>query len=278
MALKGADISATYQDWVHVNKSGAGLPDHAGAEAALYLDDGAGGVDQILGRTAVRHWLDPHPDAASFAETWEFSTKGTMTQGQLEAAGWTFTNCSGSVTNGILWLTTAASPAGFANASLAVSLSGDFNFIAASCFTDGFSNSQTIASGTITGGVGVGDSSGNVAHHVYSSVVTGKGRIKKYINGAYSTGAGTLTDADTQDAQTWCHIHRISGTIYLSGGPVWPHTQIQPTQTGQDTYQGWATQTTVSDSRTFDKIFLSPTSGTPWGNARHGFFLLRRFQ
>ena len=125
MALKGSDISATYQDWVHVNKAGAGLADHAGAEAALYLDDGAGGVDQICGRTAVRHWLDPDPDA--IAGTWEFSTYGNATQAALETAGWTFTNCTASATRGVLEIVSAGS--NNVRAGIVVNLAGDFDYV-----------------------------------------------------------------------------------------------------------------------------------------------------
>ena len=125
MALKGSDISATYQDWVHVNKAGAGLADHAGAEAALYLDDGAGGVDQICGRTAVRHWLDPDPD--TIAGTWEFSTYGDANQAALESAGWTFTNCTGAVDRGLLVLTSTGSED--IRADITVSLTGDYDFV-----------------------------------------------------------------------------------------------------------------------------------------------------
>ena len=73
MALTGNTVQSTYLDLVQLEKSGAGLPSHAGKEAAVY--DGSGA--QILGRTAVRHWLDPDPDA--IAGTWEFSTTGDMT-------------------------------------------------------------------------------------------------------------------------------------------------------------------------------------------------------
>ncbi len=47
-ALTGNTVQSTYLDLVQLGKSGAGLPSHAGKEAALY--DGSGA--QILGRTA----------------------------------------------------------------------------------------------------------------------------------------------------------------------------------------------------------------------------------
>ena len=126
MTLENTDISARYKDVVQLEKSGLGLPSHAGKEAAVY--DGSGA--QILGRTAVRHWLDPHPDAASFAETWEFSATGDMTQAALETAGWAFdVGTSGSVSGGVLKITNNG--AGLEGVRLTCSFDGDFDVIAA---------------------------------------------------------------------------------------------------------------------------------------------------
>ena len=121
MALTGNAVKDTYLDLVQLEQSGAGLPSHAGKEAALY--DGSGA--QIVGRTAVRHWLDPDPDAIS--GSWEFSTYGDANQATLEAAGWTFSGCSGVVSNGVLILT--ATGTGRAVAETTVSLSGDFDYV-----------------------------------------------------------------------------------------------------------------------------------------------------
>jgi hypothetical protein len=122
-ALTGNAIKDTYLDVVQLGKSGAGLPSHAGKEAALY--DGSGA--QILGRTAVRHWLNPDPDAIS--GTWEFSTLGDKTQAQLEALGWTFSRCTAVVANGQMVLTSSENSNNI-RAELVVSLNGDFDYIA----------------------------------------------------------------------------------------------------------------------------------------------------
>ena len=124
MALTGNKVKDTYLDLVQLEQSGAGLPSHAGKEAALY--DGSGA--QIVGRSAVRNWLDPHPDASSFAETFEFSTTGDMNQTALETAGWTFSNCTAAVSGGTLWITASAST--ISQAYLTVNFAGDFDVVA----------------------------------------------------------------------------------------------------------------------------------------------------
>ena len=275
MALKGADISATYQDWVHVNKAGAGLADHLGAEAALYLDDGAGGVDQICGRTAVRHWLDPHPDAAAFAETWEFSTKGTMTQGALETAGWTFENCTASVSNGALWLSAPTGTA-IARASIAVSLDGDFDFTFVPCYGDRYSDLVYVNS--LLGFGGVGDTVSDVAHYLGSSTVNPRARTVTQINGTWAGLAGTGANLENYSNPVICRISRVSGTVYLSGGNPWP-SSLTRNDDPATTNSGWY-RTQVSDATTFNKFFLTPNLGAvSSGSAKRcGFLYIRRFQ
>ena len=276
MAIKGSDISATYQDWVHVNKAGAGLTDHAGAEAALYLDDGAGGVDQILGRTAVRHWLDPHPDAAAFAETWEFSTKGTMTQGQLETAGWTFTNCTGVVSNGMLWIT--ASSAAISHASIVVSLAGDFDLLVGVAPPYSFGDFTTTSG--IIGGFGIADTANDVSHQVcMKNLTANSSRIVRY-NDTFSTlSGGTSAEGAFNSAHGFvARINRISGTIDLSGGGGWPHTWLK-NASGEFGQEGYYYSSTVADADTITRIFLCQTTGGgTTSGSKTGFYFLRRFK
>ena len=272
MALKGADISATYQDWVHVNKAGAGLADHAGAEAALYLDDGAGGVDQICGRTAVRHWLDPHPDAASFAETWEFSTTGDMTQGQLETAGWTFSNCSGLVSNGMLWLTATANAR--AKAYLTVSLSGDFDFTASSIF--GQSYGQLYPGVTRGGGVGVGDPTVDVIHFSEIAHQDGNPVVIKRVNGDWDDHNGTETFTSCQGATPMVlRVSRVGGTVYVTGGTI-----TSPMVEDDTSFRnaGWVPAATAVDATTFTRLALPMTYTASAIGDVVGFYFLRRFQ
>ena len=269
MALTGNTVQSTYLDLVQLEKSGAGLPSHAGKEAALY--DGSGA--QILGRTAVRHWLDPHPDAAAFAETWEFSTKGTMTQGQLETAGWTFSGCTASVSGGILWLTSAADWA-YSTASLVVSLSGDFDIVIFPTTTADYELSNADNTYYIGGG-GVADTVGDACHHAYTQTVNGYGRVNTIKTGTYSTLSGTAATANVYAA--FCtRISRVSGTIYLCGGQGFPSSRIIPDDI-TPANDGWTSPASVDDSTTFNRVFLS-TAGGASKAAKCGFYFLRRFQ
>ena len=278
MALTGNTVQSTYLDLVQLEKSGAGLPSHAGKEAALY--DGSGA--QIVGRTAQRHWLDPHPDAASFDETWEFSTTGDMTQGQLESAGWTFKDCSGSVSNGIFWLSgvTGGAAANWAHASLSVSLSGDFDLLISPLLPIGYADNQGPIENVQYGGVGVAIVSGNDAHHVYGRFVNGYGFNYRYTAGAWDVGGGSETNGISYAPPSMIRISRVSGTVYLYGAVGEGASPVMVPDDTAPQNNGWTTAATVSDSQTFDKIFLAPgrrVSSAVSGQTC-GFRFLRRFQ
>lgn len=255
-ALTGNTPGSTYLDLVQLGKSGAGLPAHAGKEAALY--DGSGA--QILGRTAVRHWLDPHPDAASFAETWEFSTTGDMTQGQLETAGWTFTNCTGIVSRGMFILTcTSASTKTYA--SLSTSLSGDFDFIAS--IATPFNYGSIVASSWAMGGLGVADTVNDKAHLVCIDQNGADGTYGLYakLGATFSTFAdGTLSDASgfAHDTPT-LRICRVSGTVYVATarGETYFVTGVPGA-----TKDGWRGVKNSADANAMTTLVLTPDRGT----------------
>ena len=277
MALKGADISATYQDWVHVNKAGAGLADHAGAEAALYLDDGAGGVDQILGRTAVPHWLDPHPDAAAFAETWEFSTKGTMTQAALETAGWTFENCTGAVSNGVLWLTTTGG-AVYHRAYLTVNLTGDFDFLVAPVIYQRYGTASLLG---VSNYLAVADSAtDDKCHGVNLRRISDRYNFQPQYDGKWSDFT-SFTGANLSAlswAQPVLRINRVSGTIYVNGGHGTHCSLVEDsTHPGSDAFM--SAGSSIADATAMDRLCLASSHTTDVGNGFIvGFAFLRRFQ
>jgi hypothetical protein len=270
-ALTGNAIKDTYLDVVQLGKSGAGLPSHAGKEAALY--DGSGA--QILGRTAVRHWLDPHPDAASFAETWEFSTKGAMTQTQLEAAGWTFANCTGVVSQGLLKLT--ASSTAIATASLAVSFAGDFDLACSIIKISNYNEARvsTTAPSECIGGFGVADTVNNESEYLLQLIDSGRFFGYAMKTGAWTTLAGTGATAapDYSSYPNMLRIVRDSSTVnYLVGSPYGSQLTTTANQ-----YYSW-TKVTQTSSRTFNKLFLTFSSGNALSGGIMTVPFLRRFE
>ena len=275
MALTGNTVQSTYLDLVQLEKSGAGLPSHAGKEAAVY--DGSGA--QIIGRTAVRHWLDPHPDAAAFAETWEFSTTGAMTQGQLESAGWTFTNCTGVVANGMLILTFTSNAV--AMASLAVNFTGDFDV----CITP-ISTMQYFAAGTgfpssYVGGGGVADYRAGVADVAHYGLVGPNSSqldaFYRYINGAFTTLGGT-EELDGVYVPNFVRVFRYSSTVEVTGASaVHPQWNLIADDSSPHTH-GFANNASVTDSSTFNKLFLTQTKGNSVTGTKIAFASIRRFQ
>ena len=264
-ALTGNAVQSTYLDLVQLGKSGAGLPSHAGKEAAVY--DGSGA--QILGRTAVRHWLDPHPDAAAFAETWEFSTTGDMTQGQLETAGWTFTDCTGYVSGGAMWVERSSSA--YWKASIATSFSGDFDVVAGISWERDYTT--TVGDAYNIGGIGVGDTSNNVTHFVAGRMVTGYGKRYSFINGAWTTLGGTSAETSVYAPPEMARIARISGTVYMWVG--YRTAMIGNDDTTADRY-GWSPNHNVADADTFDKLYVQKANTT--GDGKVGIHFIRRFQ
>jgi len=206
-------VKDSYKDVVQLEQSGAGLPSHAGKQAALY--DGAG--NQILGRTAQPSWLDPDPNASGFADTIEFSTMADKTQGQLESDGWTFTNSSGTVSNGVFVQTSANGTRGEAYKSLSSTLTGDFDIL----ICRGWLTESDFGSDP-GGGVGFADTSGNTAIMGYAYLTEGTTNARAYTIGSYSTwGSVSFKVAKTlQSGYVILRFLRLSGTIYVSGSNI----------------------------------------------------------
>jgi hypothetical protein len=265
MALTGNTVQSTYLDLVQLEQSGAGLPSHAGKEAALY--DGSGA--QIIGRSAQRHWLDPHPDA--IAGSWEFSTYGDANQAALETAGWTFTNCSGLVANGLLQLT--ATSAAVAYASLVVSLAGDFDFVAAPVYPYGYAANPITA--YWLGGVCVGDSSGDTFQGSFVAHVT-YGYLEKVHTGTLSTLTGTAVELAVYGPIRQVRVLRISGNVRITGS-IMTHPGIRIDDSSPIDV-GWAADTIVADATTFNRIILPVTIGTSPNGSKMNYHFLRRFQ
>jgi hypothetical protein len=268
-ALTGNTVQSTYLDLVQLGKSGAGLPSHAGKEAALY--DGSGA--QILGRTAVRSWLDPHPDAAAFAETWEFSTKGTMTQAALEAAGWTFTNCTGSVTGGRLVLTGPTGTA-ISGAYLTTSLAGDFDICVRPLFSIAYGDTLGTSYGGPSFYVGI---NGGAAHGLALYFLNGRSRATSLKAGTWANLAGTATNHETYTSGIDFRISRVSGTVLLNATPAEQAGAFLSADT-DPTLRGWV-GTTQADVGTMDRIglFLSAGSVSAGSTKTAAFAFIRRF-
>jgi hypothetical protein len=273
-ALTGNTVQSTYLDLVQLGQSGAGLPAHGGKEAAIY--DGSGA--QILGRTAVRHWLDPHPDAASFDETWEFSTTGDMTQGQLETAGWTFTDCSAEVSNGILWITTGAGAYPWMKAYYSTSLTGDFDLVMHLVNTEPGDTQVSTASNFFRGGLAVVDSSGDVTYQSCSKYTPDRSNCHIFLDGKWSDGTGSSNVGYNFFRNADCiRIWRISGTLYLAAGPPWPSSSLSRVAIPW----GWAIAGSKSTAATFDIISLMTyvaQNSMLNSSAKWGVHSIRRFQ
>ena len=184
--------------------------------------DAGGGLDTSAAeaewpRLAVRNWLDPHPDAASFDETWEFSTTGDMTQGELETAGWTFVNCSAEVSSGVMWLTaTSTSPM---SARFGCSLTGDFDIVG-HCIADPSygATADGFADYCFVGGPAVFDTTNDILHGlaVYGRSSDETLQITRYLGTTYSTmsgGSAILCNAGDYFSYV-LRLQRVSGSVY----------------------------------------------------------------
>ena len=258
---------------------GLAYPGSLAGEAALYDQNG----QQILGRTAIRHWLDPHPDAASFDETWEFSTTGDMTQGQLEAAGWAFENCTAEVSGGVLWLTATTNLAP-PRAYLVVNLTGDYDI----CVT-GVNNYRynpgpyESAGADCNCGIGIGRYESGVTdlmHYIKFGMVNG-GTLSDnfYANGAWTSPYGGVSDADQlyTRGDIIARAVRYSGILAIvSGGVANVMCPQFVLNANSQTYlhgMGWTRKTWIADTTTFNRLALIPSEdisvgvGTIWGVA-----------
>jgi hypothetical protein len=262
-ALTGNAVKDTYLDLVQLGKSGAGLPSHAGKEAALY--DGAG--YQILGRTAVRHWLDPHPDA--IAGTWEFSTYGDATQGELETAGWTFSNCTGVVSNGVFWLT--ATDNAIAKAYTTVSLGGDFDYLAAFISDVGYAAVQV--STESYGGFGVADS---VNDKAYFGVTVDGVKVNRHNAGSWAALGGVSSTIIPYDTPLCVRVSRVSTTVRIGGAGIGQIRMI----VDQAAYanDGFQSAATATDSNTMTNIFITCAADAAVNGGKIGCLFIRRFQ
>ena len=275
MALTGNTVQSTYLDLVQLEKSGAGLPAHAGKEAAVY--DGSGA--QILGRSAVRHWLDPHPDAASFAETWEFSTTGNMTQGQLETAGWVFEECTGVVSGGQLVLT--ATSTNILKAYYPTTLAGDFDIaITVSCPVSYITSCTDLSSNAYhIGGGGVADyrlGTSDLAHYGLCQSYRGTGGFNRLITGAFTTLGGTA-ETDTVPCCNIVRCYRYSGTLEVCGGSSFGPTFFIADSPNPD-FDGFTQSGNVACANTVNYIFLAVDLGGSTNGAKYAFQSIRRFQ
>jgi len=237
---------------------------------------GAEDIEASWPRLAQRNWLDPHPDA--IATTWEFSTYADMNQAALESAGWTFAGCSGALSEGILWLSNT-SGATWATASLAVSLTGDFDYFAAPLWPAGYGTNIGSLESTQVGGMGVGDVSNDVAHYSLSTFVNGYGRATTYKDGVWTTGGGTGASATIYGSPSIVRVSRVSGTVYLCGAQ---HAAAGATLLEDDTTpqgDGWSVPASVSDADTYTKVFLcAGYRAIAKTGIVCGFYFLRRFQ
>lgn len=272
MALTGNTVASTYLDLVQLEKSGAGLPSHAGKEAALY--DGSGA--QILGRTSFQHWLDPHPDAAAFAETYEFSTYGDANQAALEADGWTFQHCSGEVSNGVMKLVGTTAGNQIRKAYISTTLAGDFDIVTAiwlpydyGATAVGVSTNQQCL---YVGDSGVGDTAQGI-QIVRGNTVAPMARH----TAAWTTLAGTPAGSSFGQGTTLLRISRVSGTVYFYCGSPYGDSALVADDTS-DGLNGWDRMTTKVDATSFNKIAIALYNTVCQPTVAANVPFLRRFQ
>ena len=269
MALTGNTVQSTYLDLVQLEKSGAGLPSHAGKEAALY--DGSGAP--IVGRTAVRHWLDPDPDAIS--GSFEFSTMGDMTQGELESAGWTFTECTASVTGGQLVIVKTGAYNTFAKAEITVSLTGDFAYVVGIHDNIMDTISQT---GDNTGwGIYAADSSGSANGLCLGATSSATSNLRGYKGSTYANlGSGSIWGPiGVNNTVTYLSLGRNSGTVFFGGG--FALSKLLTGAGAPGTTGGWY-GTTTADASTFNKLILTGSEvGKEYPNGKRAYSFIRRY-
>jgi hypothetical protein len=273
MALTGNTVASTYLDLVQLEQSGAGLPSHAGKEAALY--DGSGAA--ILGRTAVRHWLDPDPDAV--AGTWEFSTYGDAAQAALETAGFTFSGCTAEVANGLLIITKTAAYNTVASATLSVSLSGDFDYVI------GFvapKVAQIIRSGYKTNyGAFVADSGGgaNTAHGVTVGYSTSNGtagyQYRSLANSTYADFNGGSAATGALSNPSTVRLSRVSGNMYI--GTMNQENGGLYDDAGAISFYGMSHYRTYANAVTFDELVIVDDAGGKVYPQKFGVAFIRKY-
>ena len=216
----GTLVQDMYQDFVQLGNSGNGTPGTTGGEAALY--DGSG--KRIISRLAQRDWRDVCPAAAvansgsPYAETFEFSATGNMTQGQLESAGWSFTNCTGSVTSGqlVCVVTTAFVPC-HAELTLGTALSGDFDIQ----FCPMIPRHGDVPAQNGYGGLQLCDPTANTLQSIHYQYSNGVHVVYCVKDGVYSTSAmGTSMGYHRIYDFMIARLSRASGTMSWSCSTV----------------------------------------------------------
>jgi len=228
-ALTGNAVQSTYLDLVQLGKSGAGLPSHAGKEAAVY--DGSG--EQILGRTAVRHWLDPDPSA--IAGTWEFSTYGNATQAALETAGWTFSNCTGTVANGMLKLVSTGSDN--ARATIVVSLNGDFDYVTK--FMSVATTNRTNFDSTVNMKIGIPGDVGHLVSMLCLNQIQAGQTVSTTYDAVPTAGTNIASAGQAFYSDVVVRICRFSGTVSCVLGGLFGSSALGISGTSAS-QQGWA--------------------------------------
>lgn len=275
MALTGNAVKDTYLDLVQLEQSGAGLPSHAGQGAALY--DGAG--NRILARTGQPHWLDPHPDAASSSDTFEFGSMLDKNQATLEGEGWTFQNCTGKVENGVLELTCTVATTQ-CRAYRTVSLTGDFLFVAA--VTMPFWKYNQCGSDTVLqyhGGFGFGDTVNDTIMYAIMSNSNSQRYNRNYTAGTWTGHGGGLGQQGLYPTEPSNMIYRNSGTFYLTAGAGPNNVPVDhSTANLNPTSHGWSTPTSSADANTYDRMAVLFSNTAPGVGDKVFCRYIRRFK
>ena len=283
--LTGTNISDTYKDVVQLEQSGSGLPSHGGAPAALYDGDG-NLVNAHLGVHAFG--LDPDPISSAQSDTLEPMVERSMTQGELESAGWTFVSCSAEVSGGILWVKPSAQNF---YAYLTVSLDDDFvyHLCPFTCYRGATTlpmSATTLPDGR-SPGLFVADTVGDVYHSMEIVFIGLYARINENINGTFSTLTKGTTGADSYgDVQggglVSLTLQRFNGTVYLSktmtASPIFRANISANNEIYMDTNAGLVSNAaSVADSSTFNRVGLIGQGAYYGGKEVYGFLFFRRY-
>lgn len=284
MTLFDKLIMNRYKDLLHVNKGGAGLPSHSGAEILPVVDDGSGGVNEAVSRLAIQHHLNPSPPAASFAETREWSLTGDMTHGELVTDGWAFdTGIAGEVRGGRLVLDyTPDQSLDFIGAYLPVNFTGDFDVITM-CHGFGFMEIGALTQEYIAGGIMVARSGTNICHGAVMTWDDDKPRPTWWSSQTYPAASLTVTEEawDFGVAESVLRICRYSGTIYIVGGTIYSpgSNRTSTALASPDHDRGWNVFDSITDANTIDRLYLGlyfPSNTDEGGRSQFPF--LRRFR
>ena len=202
-----------------------------------------------------------------------------MNQTALETAGWTFTDCTAEVANGVLWITTPASENPWSRAYFSTSLTGDFDLIAEVVGSDVPNKGASKGTGDQLGvfGIGIDDTPGllHQAFPRWESTDRMGGRVGH--GGAWADAANlTTVSATLFFINNFVRISRTSGTISFYVGAGWPLADNY-----KGSINGWRLIASISESSTYNRIHLSNGLAVASDNessAVFGFRSIRRFQ